>query len=115
MKQHVIERSDPSQETYRLRAAAEHDVLAVVEAEPCFGVPRRADPSSQAACRLEQGYLDPVGDKLARAGDARYPAAYDCNTGRYGRPPKSLDLTSARAAMATLRVRGTEMELAKTS
>jgi hypothetical protein len=90
-------------------------MLAVVDFEPGFAVTERTDSSAEAALRLEKGYLGIVFDKLACAGDARYPATYYCNIGRYDRPPRSLDLTNARAAMATLRDRGTEMEFLKTS
>lgn len=115
VKLHLLKRADPPEETYGLPATAEQHMLAVVDREPCFTVVKRTDSSSKSALRLEEGYIGAVFDEFACAGDARYPAAYDCNIGTYGRPPRSRDLTNARAAMATLRVRGTEMEFWKTS
>lgn len=90
-------------------------MLAVIDEYPGLWVPKRADPASQCLVGLKQGYLNAFLDEFARAGNARNSASYDCNSGRYDLPPVSFDLTIARAAMATLRLLGTEMRCWKTS
>jgi len=111
----LAKRAEPGEEIDSLVAASQEHVLAVVEYKAARMVLKRRHPPPQVLLGFQQYDPDPGVGKLAGAADARDPTAYDCNCDRYGRPPLSLDLSRALAAIATFRDLGREMELRKTS
>lgn len=115
LKLNLIKRSDPPQEPSCLRAAAQEDVAAVIDEGSGLGVSKRGNTAAEALTGFEQCDGDALVREFAGAGDARYPATYDRNSGRYDLPPDSLDRTSARAAIATFRRLDTDMDSWNTS
>lgn len=76
-------------------------MLGVVEHQPRPAIAKGACPPTEYSSGLKDGDGAPFFGEFVCAGDAGYPAPYDCDVGRYGLPPGNFDLSRARAAMPT--------------
>lgn len=110
-----VERADLLQECNRRGAAAEYDVLAVVDGLTGALLDERERPPAKPTFGLEECDFDACAGQFARAGQAGYSPSYDRSSGPYAAPPTNRDESSALAAMATLRPVESDARLWNTS